>query len=280
MSGKNARIGAPMAALGGAIRYEFRMQIRRRSVWFVLGLLSALVVPLWLLFSSCDLHGCYQHQGENGPLIWFPAAPSNAVLQWAQFVAALLPVGVGLVLADRLARDRGLHVDELLNTAQGSLGARLFGKFIGCVLATLVPLAIFYFAAILYVLTQAPGLGVIPLAAAAFAAIIVPAIIFVAGFSIAIPVVMRVPVYQFLFIGYWFAANLMPPKIGLPSLIYTWLNATGGWAQEGLFHFQWLLPIPHATAVGAYASITLLVGLGAAAMCGAWGYIRWRQANS
>jgi hypothetical protein len=261
------------------MRYEFGMQIRRRSVWFVLGLLSALIVPLWLLFSSCDLHGCYQHQGENGPLVWAPPMPSSAVLQWTQFVAALLPVGVGLVLADRLARDRQLRVDEVLNTAQGSLGGRLFGKFIGCVLATLTPIAFFYFAAVLYVLTQAPAFDVIPLAAAAFATIIVPAVIFVAGFSIAIPVIMKVPVYQFLFIGYWFAAYLMPPKIGLPNLIYTWLNATGAWAQEGLFNFHWLLPLPHATAAGAYASILLLVGLGVGAIVGAWGYLRWRQTS-
>jgi hypothetical protein len=268
------------STLAGALRYEFGMQIRRRSVWFVLGLLSALIVPLWLLFSDCDLHGCYQHQGDNGPLVWAPPMPSTAVLQWTQFVAALLPVGVGLVLADRLARDRSLHVDEVLNTAQGSLGARLFGKFLGSTLATLAPVAVFYFAAVVYVVTQAPEGAVISLAIAAFAAIIVPAVIFVAGFSIAIPVVMKVPVYQFLFIGYWFAANLMSPKIGLPSLTSTWLNATGAWAQEGLFSFRALPPLPHATAAGAYASIAVLTGLGALAICGAWGYMRWRQANS
>jgi ABC-2 type transport system permease protein len=277
---KYERSSATRSTLTGAMRYEFGMQIRRRSVWFVLGLLTALVVPLWLLFSSCDLHGCYQHQSENGPLVWFPAVPSNAVLQWAQLVAALLPVGVGLVLADRLARDRQLHVDELLDTSQGSVGARLFGKFIGCVLATLAPAAVFYFAAILYILTQAPDLGVLPLAAAAFAAIIIPAVVFVAGFSIAIPVVMKVQVYQFLFIGYWFAANMMTRRFGLPSLTYTWLNATGAWAQEGLFHFKWLLPLPHATAAGAYASIAVLMGLGVLAMCGAWAYLRWRRAHT
>jgi hypothetical protein len=128
--------------------------------------------------------------------------------------------------------------------------------------------------------TQAPEGAVILLAIAAFIAIIVPAVIFVAGVSIAIPVVMKVPVYQFLFIGYWFAANLMSPKIGLPSLTFSWLNATGAWAQEGLFNFRALLPLTQATTAGAYASIALLTGLGAAAICGAWAYMRWRQANS
>jgi hypothetical protein len=274
---KDERSSSIGSTVAGALRYEFGMQIRRRSVWFVLGLLSALIIPLWLLFSNCDLHGCYQHQGDAGPLVWAPPMPSSAVLQWTQFVAALLPVGVGLVLADQLARDRSLHVDEVLSAAQGSLGARLFGKFFGGTLATV---AVFYFAAIVYVVTQAPDGAVIPLAVSAFAAIIVPAVVFVAGFSIAIPIVLRVPVYQFLFIGYWFAANLMSPKIGLPSLTYTWLNATGPWAQEGLFNFRALLPLPHATAAGAYASIALLIGLGVAAIWSAWGYMRWRQANS
>src|SRR5262249_20994923 len=162
-----------------------------------------------------------------------------------------------------------LHVDEVLNTVQGSLGARLFGKFLGGALATLAPVAVFYFSAIAYVVTQTSEATVIPLAIAAFAAIIVPAVIFVAGFSIALPVVMNVPVYQFLFIGYWFAANLMSPKVGLPSLTSTWLNATGAWAQEGLFNFRALQPLPHATAAGAYTSIAVLTSLGALAICGA-----------
>src|SRR5215469_7796651 len=128
----------------GAARYEFRMQLRRRAIWFVPALFCVLLLPLWYLFESCDLHGCLQHQHEGGPLVPVPPAPADAVLQWVQFAAILLPLGAGLVLADRLARDRQHHVDEVFETASGALGSRLFGKYVGSTIATLIPIAVFY----------------------------------------------------------------------------------------------------------------------------------------
>jgi ABC-2 type transport system permease protein len=258
----------------GAARYEFRMQLRRRAIWFVPALFGALLLPLWYLFESCDLHGCMQHQGEGGPLVWSPPIPGDAVLQWAQFVAVLLPVGAGLVLADRLARDRQHHVDEVFETASGALGPRLFGKYLGSTAATLIPIAALYGAVVLYILTQAPQGNVLPLAVAAFAAVVAPAVLFAGGLSVALPAVVRVPVYQFLFIVYWFGANLMTPKVGLPSLTSTWLNATGPWAQAGLFHFKWFNLTLQATPAQALGSIALLVGLGILAVAGAWAYLR------
>jgi ABC-2 type transport system permease protein len=274
-----------LAVVGGATRYEFRMQVRRRSVWVVLLLLGLIIFLLWSLLAGPALSGHYAAVGGDKkllpgvPRVWVPPSYSDAVLGWAQLLAMFLPLGVGLVLADRLARDRSTLVDELFDAAPGALGARLFGKYLGSVFATLVPVVVLYVAGVLYMLWRLPDVAMLPLASAAFAAILLPGTLFVAGFSIAIPVVVRVPIYQFLFIGYWFWANLMSPKIGIPSIVGTLLNAAGPWAQEGIFNFDWTFLQLHATPLQGYLSIALLVGLGMVGLAAGWGYLRWLQAR-
>ncbi|HMA37382.1 MAG TPA: hypothetical protein VKY74_23215 [Chloroflexia bacterium] len=259
----------------GALRYEFQMQVRRPAVWVGLTLVAAIPFVLWQGIGDHYLHGHYSDRST----VWVPAAPAGAVLLWAEILTFLLPLAVGLVLADRLARDRTTHVAELLETLPGALGARLAGKYLGSTLATLLPVGLLYAAGIGDILIQVPDASMVPLAAAAFAAVVLPGSLFAAGFSIAVPAVLRVPLYQFLFVGYWFWANLMSPKIGLPSPVGTMLNATGPWALEGFFDFQWTFLILHATAAQAAASIVLLVGLGLLALTGGWGYLSWEQAR-
>jgi ABC-type transport system involved in multi-copper enzyme maturation permease subunit len=258
----------------GALRYEFGMQVRRRSIWITLGLIGLLCLSLWSLIAGPALQRHYSPEHH----IWIAPSAGDAILGWAQFLGMLLPLGAGLVLADRLARDRTTHMDELLETLPASLGARLAGKFAGSTLATLAAALAIYAALIAYITLRVPQSGNIGLALGAFAAVLVPGILFAAGLSIAVPVVVRVPVYQFLFIGYWFWANLMTPKIGLPSPVGTMLNATGPWAQEGLFHFDWAFLQLQATPAQALASIALLISIGLAALVCGWLWLRLGQA--
>jgi ABC-type transport system involved in multi-copper enzyme maturation permease subunit len=251
-----------LSITGSALRYEFLMQIRRRSIWLVLALVGALSYALWLAFQS----------GSD-------TTARDAVMYLAQFTAWFLPVGVGLVLADRLARDKKLRVDELLDTFPASPGARLLGKYTGSTLATLVPVAILYGAGTLYVLARYHDPQSLLLALEAFAAIPLPGILFAAGFSIALPAIIKVPLYQVLFIGYWFWANLTSPRFKLPTLTGTMLNATGPWAQEAFFHYQWVFLRLNPTIAQGLASIALLVGLGLAAVALAWLYQRWEHAR-
>ncbi len=247
-----------LSITSAALRYEFLMQLRRRSIWLVLAIVSALSAVLWMLFLS----------GRD-------TTSRDAVLYLAQFTAWFLPVGVGLVLADRLARDKKLHVDELLDTFPGTLGARLLGKYAGSTLATLVPVVIIYGAGVGYILARFHDLNSPLLALETFAAIPLPGMLFAAGFSIALPAVLKVPLYQILFILYWFWANLTSPRFKLPTPTGTMLNATGPWAQEAFFHFQWVFLRLNPTIWQGIASIVLLVGSGIAAVCAAWLYLRW-----
>jgi ABC-2 type transport system permease protein len=265
-----------MEVVLGALRYEYRMQIRRVSLWVVLGLIGLIVFGLW--YGNSDLlYGFYTHASPGHPARWVPPEPTQSLLYWAQFTAMFLPLGIGLVLADRLARDTRLRVDELFGAAPGSLGGRLTGKFVGSTLAALTPLAILYFGVVLYMVQQARSVSLIPLALALFAAVVLPGSLFVAGFSVTLPAILRVPVYQFLFTGYWFWANLLSPKAGIPSIAGTMLNAAGPWAQEGIFRFRWTFLQLHATAAEGFASIILLVGLGLIAVAGMLGYLRWQS---
>lgn len=251
-----------LSVMGGALRYEFLMQIRRRSIWLVLALVGALSAILWLAFQS-------------GP----DTTSRDAVLFLAQFTAWFLPVGVGLVLADRLARDKKLHVDEILETFPGSMGARLFGKYLGSALATLIPVIILYTAGAISIVVRFHDPQSLLLALEAFAAIPLPGMLFAAGFSLALPAILNVPLYQLLFIGYWFWADLTPPRFKIPTPVATMLNATGPWAQEAFFHNQWVFLRLNPTVLQGVESVALLVGLGCAAVLLAWLYLRWEQAR-
>lgn len=251
-----------LSVTGGALRYEFLMQLRRRSIWLVLVFVSVLSGILWLAFISDA-----------------KAIAVDAVMYLAEFTAWFLPVGAGLVLADRLARDKKLRVDEVLDTFPSSLGARLVGKYLGSTLATLMPVVLIYMLGIGYILARFHDPHSLLLALETFVAIPLPGILFAAGFSIALPAFLKVPLYQILFIGYWFWANLMSPRFHVPTLTGTMLNATGPWAQEAFFHYQWIFLRLNPTIWQGMASIALLVGLGFLAVFVAWLYLRWKHAH-
>ncbi|MBX6722940.1 MAG: hypothetical protein IRY92_06870, partial [Dactylosporangium sp.] len=81
------------------IRYEFLMQIRKRSLWISTALLAAFMAVT---------------QGERGPRFLPADASAREVMTgWALVLSILLPIGFGMVLADRLVRDRRLGVSRL-----------------------------------------------------------------------------------------------------------------------------------------------------------------------
>jgi hypothetical protein len=73
----------------------------------------------------------------------------------------------------------------------------------------------------------------------AFLSIALPAHAFVVAFSLAIPLVLPIRVYQVLFTGYWFWGNLLSPK-AFPTISDTVLNAVGQYPLQAFFdvHFD------------------------------------------
>jgi ABC-2 type transport system permease protein len=248
--------------MGGTFRYEFRMQVRRRAVWITLLIMSLIYL-----------------MGLRNPWNYDAGTALDTVIgEWAFVVNAFLPIGFGVLLADRLPRDRRYRVDELLEATAAPQGARLWGKYLGSALATALPIFLVYAAGIGYVVLKWRDMRAIPLGLAAFAAINVPGLLFVAAFSIACPAMLWVPLYQFLFVGYWFWGNLLSPGGGIPTLSGSPLTPIGNWAATGLFNA--LGPFGATiSARQAVASIALLLACAAAAIVAAQCYLRWRRAQ-
>lgn len=255
------------AALG-ATRYEFSMQIRRKSLWI------AMIAAILFLF------------GWNRQLWPFPYDTSWARTagNWALSCNRFLPVIFGVLLADRLQRDRRLNVEELLDSTGAPAGSQLIGKYAGSTLATATPIFLFYITGVADMLVRLHNPMVIPYALAAFAVIILPGLLFVAAFSIAVPVVLWVPLYQFLFVGYWFWGNLLTPRFRIPTLSDTFLTPFGGTAAVGFFNthpiFNHVLLSDMSAGWQGAISVAALLACAAAALFTAHAYLAWQRARA
>lgn len=252
----------------GAFQFEFAMQIRRRVMWITFFFFAVFVYAL-------AGQGNWSHWQGN-------RSAADSFADWTVVVNLLLPIAVGVLLADRLRRDKNTRVDELLYTLPGSLGGRLLGKYLGSVLATLVPFFLVYLGGVAFITyhwVPMQGLAQVlaqwPIALALFLAVVVPGSLFVAGFSIALPLVIWVPLYQLLFVCYWFWGNALEPGRGIPTLSNTILTPLGAYMLAGFFGVDSGMVVHKATALQGLASLTLLIALGICAMLAIWQYIRW-----
>src|SRR5215470_18727940 len=223
--------------LFGVVKYEFKMQIRRSSLWIAYIGVAALLVRSMLT------------EVIHAQVFGLANAPMNKLVAALVFSTnLLLPIPLGIFLADRLPRDRRTRVDELFTSMPGALRTRIVGKYLGSLLATIIPMFISYILLIGFLLYQTHNLLSIPLVVADFVLIVLPGTLFVAAFSIACPAIMWVPLYQFLFVGYWFWGNLLPPGRGIPTLSNTILTPLGDTMLAGLYGESGLL-IKHTTVL-------------------------------
>jgi len=256
-----------LTALLGTTRYELLMQVRRRALWIAM----AFFCPL--LYGA--FNGTLNSPRMNQP---HPLTAPDAMALWALVLNLLSPVAVGLMLADRFPRDRQLQVDELLRTIRYTAAARIFGKYLGNVLAALVPILVIYAVGVGYIVLRWSDPGVLPLALGTFAAIVLPTVLFVGAFSIACPTILWTPLYQFLFVGYWMWINLNPNE-SVPTLNGTLFAPTGFYALSGFFnvHMPDFFDPPGSTAWTALANIAVLFGCGTLALFGAWRVLVWQD---
>lgn len=243
------------STLAGATFYEFRMQVRRKALWLVTGIFFVLTS---FVVGFQDL----QQELDFWPVV-------EVFAKWAQTLQNLMPIAFGVLLADRLPRDRRLRAEELLESLPGSLSERFLGKYLGATLATLLPLFLIYAAGIVYIVVDRGSTEAIPLGLAVFVATSLPGLLFVAAFSVSCPVVIWVPLYQFLFVGYWFWGNLLNPNREIPTISGTWLTPYGSYMMNGFFGGPRGFWTGEAPAWEGLASMGLLLGLAALALyCG------------
>lgn len=197
--------------------YEWKMQMRRPALWIVL-LIFAL--PIFA-------------RGDTNP--WDIGRHTGALTvaaEWAYSLMLLLPVGYGICLADRVRRDAPLR--DLLHSTGAAPELHLLGKYLGTALASAVPIALGYAAGLLVALVRFGDPGLIPAGVAAFALICLPGLLFVAAFSIVVPIWIPVPLYAPLLAGYWIWGNLLPASVGIPTLSGTVLTPLGAYVKTVL----------------------------------------------
>src|SRR5689334_8342511 len=89
----------------GVARYEFRMQIRRPSLWITFAVLAAYAF-LVATGGPATYFQAIHHGLTHFSLLQVVASNTSAGQQ-------VLPIAIGCLLADRLKRDRRTKVDEL-----------------------------------------------------------------------------------------------------------------------------------------------------------------------
>jgi hypothetical protein len=251
----------------GALHYEFHMQVRRPAVWITMILIAGLLVG-FLSRSNALLNTVYHL--DRFPLL-------TVVASWTAIINRLLPIGVGVLLADRLPRDRRTKVDELFSSMPGALNARLVGKYLGSMLATLLPMFAFYAIGVGVIIYQTRNIMAIPLALETFAVIALPGILFISAFSLACPAIMWVPLYQFCFIGYWFWGNELSPRNGIPTLSDTILTPVGNYMAKGFYGLE--LADFSATPLQGVESMLVLIAFAIFVLFVLWQFLQWQQAR-
>ena len=89
---------------------------------------------------------------------------------------------------------------------------------------------------------------------------------------------MWVPLYQFLFIGYWFWGNMLGPRTGLPTLSTTILTPRGSFIAADLFNVPTVYPgMPTAAPLTGIASMLLLLLIPLLVMLLFYRCLRWEQ---
>jgi hypothetical protein len=256
-----------MGGLGGVIRYEFLMQLRRRALWIGFLLLS---IGIAIGFFSGTVPYLQQRLG---------APHSDLMVALASPTSILFVLGAGLFLADRFPRDRRTRVQELLVAGPAGPGARLLGKYLGAVSATLVPCVVFFAAVAIALMIRLNDFALAPLALAAFLALVVPAVLYVGAFAIACTTFLWTPLFQFLFIGYmlWTSLNVTD----IPTLSGTLLSPYLNYAMMGFFGYHSFEPIdariyPSSSIAQGLANIAVLLVCALVALLAAWGRETWR----
>ena len=248
-------------------RYEFRMQARRRSMW----LIQLLLAPYTIIRPFVIL--VHDH----------PSALNAALGAWAFSANTGLPILVGVFLADRIPRDRASGVLDLLDAAPTPPLTRLLAKYAGATAASLLPVLALYAAGVIVLALAWHALAAIPLGIAAFLAINLPGLLFVAAFSVACPALIWPPLYQLLFLGYYVWGNFFTSSTGIPSLSGTLLTPVGAYRSAAFFGYdpiirRYLVPADAAPWQGL-VSISLLLLCAALVLAGAWRYLLWRRAR-
>jgi ABC-type Na+ efflux pump permease subunit len=248
-----------MSAFWGIVRYEYRMSIRRWSVWLAFLLAAA---PLLASLASFRAFG---------PAVSLWGLAGLLAMQMNLF----MPLAGGIVIADRFVRDRQMDVRELLQATPVAHSTYVLGKYAGAVLAALTPALICCLVRLGALVLYGVPAAILWTGLLAFLGISVPAFLFVGAFSLACPEVLPVRVYQVLFAGYWFWGNFLNPQ-RVPTISQTLLTPSGRFVNGAFFNAGDMYSY-HYTAGEAVLNLLLLFACAAMALLALERYLTWQE---
>lgn len=213
-----------MARFFGVFRHEFLMSIHRPSLWIAYG----------LLFSFYTLAVFWQSDTAEKIVI-----STDQIWRFAGRMGftfnLFLPVLVGILSADRMQLDFRQGVRELQLSTPLNQITYILGKYFGVLISVSLPVLIWvWFMTGLYILNGNAPLGLFYSMTLAFFSMMLPAFAFVIAFSLSLPLIMPLRVYQILFTGYWFWGNYIDQEM-FPTLNGTLLTPGGMLVFQGYF---------------------------------------------
>ncbi|WP_231335734.1 hypothetical protein [Actinomadura graeca] len=231
--------------LAGLVRYEGLMLLRRPSSLVVVALIA---LVLLIGFTDTPRHG------------------AAAVAGWANLLMYVVPIGVGVLLSDRLVRERDEGLGDLLNSTPVPPWRRavvvVAGSFAGPY--TLVAGTLLAIGAVHSVLDGGPeAFGAALLLAVAM---ILPGLLVATAVASLLALLMPLPAARVLLVAFWlWACMLNPNVIPIPSTTGTLLSPLGEYVAisvggERSYQGLGLAPLsPDVTAGTAALSAAALV---------------------
>jgi ABC-2 type transport system permease protein len=207
-----------LLVLRGTLRYEARMAMRQRTLWYA-------VIPPSLLALV---------------ITWrMPSEISDGVRHVGAVTLAagiLCTLGIGVALADRMARGLSPGMGELIAATPGTMWTRLPALWAASLGVALVPpfLVVMMCAAAAAV---ADG-GMRPPAAAlaAFATVLVPGAAVVTALACLLGLVLPIPLARIITAGIWLWSTIASPKLfPLATPTGTLLSPVGGYPAAAWF---------------------------------------------
>lgn len=252
-----------MTTFAATAGYELRMQLRKPAIWIATGLPFALFAVL----AAMDTQNLERITQDTDPKTW--------IANGMGWFTPLLAMVFGIVLADRLVRDRKLKVAPLLDVTGSSRGIRLLGKYLGSCAATAVPPALVYLAVAVTFAIWRGKPGALLWGMATYAAVVLPLLLLTGALAFLLPQVMPTALFRALVVGIWFWAGATEVESQFPSLAATVLSLTIDYPQRVFFDstnatagpypgaaLNLLRPRP--TTATALLSLALLVAIAAA----------------
>ncbi len=261
-----------MSRFLGLTRLEFAMSARRPVFWIAYTLLGAFYIVANLTPSTNAAEDIIRPEQ-----IWPQAG--HLVFMFNIF----LPLLAGILAADRMPRDVSTGVRELQRSSPMTVPEYVLAKYMGVLLSVLLPMFLLVsMTGVLIVIRGLAPSGYLGPLALAFLSIAVPSHAFVVAFSLALPVVLPLRIYQVLFTGYWFWGNLLSPQ-AFPTISDTVLNAAGQYPLQGFFHMY--VDSTHKVS-GGFTAPQALVKILVLTLCTAVAlflldrYLHWQQGRA